>query len=289
MSAPKPGQCGQRLALWGILVNALLAAIKISAGIVGNAYALIADGVESILDIGGSLVIWSGLKLAEKPADEGHPYGHGKAEPLAAALVALLVLGAAVVLAVQSIREILTPHHAPKPFTLGVLVMVVAAKEGLFRYVARWAGESAALKADAVHHRSDAITSLAAFIGISVALIGGPGFEAADDYAALAACGLIAFNGVRLLVPAVEEVMDTAPPRAFREAVRAAAGEVPGVAGIDKCYIRKMGTTYYVDIHVLVHGSLTVREGHAIAHAVKDRLRAFNPAIRDALVHIEPD
>jgi len=280
---------GQRLALLGIFVNAVLAVIKISAGILGNAYALIADGVESILDIGGSLVIWSGLKFAGKPADEQHPYGHGKAEPLAAAMVALFVLGAALALAVESVREILTPHHSPKPFTLVVLVLVVAVKEGLFRFVEKKAGNSTALQADAWHHRSDAITSLAAFVGISIALIGGPGFEAADDYAALIACGLIGFNGVRLLIPALKEVMDTAPPRELREAIRAAAGEVPGVKSIDKLYVRKMGMEYYVDIHVRVNGTLTVREGHDIAHAVKDGLREFNPAIRDALVHVEPD
>ncbi len=286
MSATKSGQ---RLALLGIFVNAALAVIKIGAGVIGNAYALIADGVESILDIGGSLVIWSGLKFAGKPADERHPYGHGKAEPIAAALVALIVIGAAVGLAIESIREIMTPHHTPKPFTLAVLVFVIIVKEGLFRFVEQKAGESTALKADAWHHRSDAITSASAFIGISVALIGGPGFETADDYAALFACGLIAFNGVRLMIPALHEVMDTAPPKAFSEAIRSAALEVPGVKTLDKCFVRKMGMEYYVDIHVRVSGSLSVREGHTIAHAVKDRLREFNSAIRDALVHIEPD
>ncbi len=279
---------GQRLALLGILVNAVLAAVKITAGVLGNAYALIADGVESMVDIGGSLVIWSGLKLAEKPPDEQHPYGHGKAEPIAAALVALGVLAAAIGLAVESVREILTPHHSPKPFTLVVLVGVVIVKETLFRMVIVHAKGSTAVETDAWHHRADAFTSIAAFIGISIALIGGPGYEPADDYAALAACALIAFNGVRLLIPALQEVMDTAPPPEVRQSIRQAAITVSGVEAIDKCYVRKMGFEYYVDIHVRVNGSLNVREGHRIAHAVKDRLRAMNPAIRDALVHIEP-
>ncbi len=277
-----------RLALLGVFINAVLAVIKITAGIVGNAYALIADGVESMLDIGGSLVIWSGLKLAAKPPDDSHPYGHGKAEPLAAAIVALGVLAAAALLAVESVREILTPHHAPKPFTLFVLVGVIVVKETLFRFVINKADGSTALQTDAWHHRSDAITSLAAFIGISIALIGGPGFETADDYAALLACALIAFNGVRLLIPAVQEVMDTAPPAEITQGIRNEAGKVPGVKAIDLCYVRKMGVDFYVDIHVKVNGSLSVREGHAIAHAVKDRLRLNNPAVRDALVHIEP-
>lgn len=282
-------QSGQRLALIGILANAVLAVVKIGAGLAGNAYALIADGVESILDVGGSIVIWSGLRIASKPPDETHPYGHGKAEPIAAALVALGVLAAAAGLAVESVREILTPHHSPKPFTLAVLVGVVVVKELLFRLVIGHAEGSTAIKTDAWHHRADAITSVAAFIGISIAVIGGPGYESADDYAALAACALIAFNGVRLLLPAFSEVMDTAPPREMQERTREAALAVPGVNAVEKCYIRKMGYEYYVDIHVQVDGGLSVRAGHEIAHAVKDRLREFDPAIRDALVHIEPN
>lgn len=279
---------GQRLAVLGICANAVLAVVKISAGVVGNAYALIADGVESILDVGGSIVIWSGLKLAAKPPDDEHPYGHGKAEPIAAGVVALAVLASAGGLAIQSIREILNPHHSPKAFTLAVLIGVVIVKELLFRLVIGQAGGSTALKTDAWHHRMDAITSTAAFVGISIALIGGRGYECADNYAALAACAVIAFNGVRLLLPAFHEVMDTAPPKVVRQAIRDAANAVEGVQEIDKCYVRKMGWEYYVDIHVRVDGELSVKEGHRIAHAVKDRLRTADPAIRDALVHIEP-
>ena len=283
-------ESGQRLAMVGIVINALLAVVKISAGLLGNAYALIADGVESILDVGGSIVIWSGLKIAVIPPDETHPYGHGKAEPISAGVVAIGVIGAALLLAVQSVRELFAPHHAPKPFTLVVLVGVVVVKELLFRrvIVLGEAAGSTAMKTDAWHHRSDAITSLAAFVGISVALIGGHGYERADNYAALAACALIAFNGVRLLIPAFYEMMDTAPPREITEGIRASAQSVPGVMAIDKCFVRKMGLEYYVDIHVRVDGDLTVREGHRIAHAVKDRLRESDPTIRDALVHIEP-
>jgi cation diffusion facilitator family transporter len=275
----------------GIVLNSVLSVVKIGAGMIGHSYALIADGVESGLDVGGSIVIWSGLKLAAKPPDETHPYGHGKAEPLAAAFVALTVLGAAVGLAIESVREIRTPHHAPAPFTLVVLVAIVAIKEFLFRKVITVGEEagSTAIKTDAWHHRSDAITSAAAFIGISIALIGGPGYESADDYAALAACGLIAFNGISLLRPAFMDVMDTAPPRELRQAIINCAMQVEGVESIDKCYVRKMGLDLYVDIHVRVDGNLSVREGHRIAHAVKDRLREMNPAIRDALVHIEPE
>jgi cation diffusion facilitator family transporter len=185
-----------------------------------------------------------GLKLAALPPDDTHPYGHGKAEPVAAVVVALCVIGAAVGLAAQSIREILTPHHAPAPFTLVVLIVVVLVKELLFRKIIV-AGDqigSAAVKTDAWHHRSDAITSMAAFIGISVALIGGPGWEPADDWAALLACGLIGYNGYRFLVPALQEALDAAPPKELESEIRAIAGVVPGVAELDQCRIRKNGS-----------------------------------------------
>ncbi len=281
---------GARLALLGVAVNSLLAIIKITAGILGNCYALIADGIESTLDIFGSLAIWFGLKVAAAPPDDEHPYGHGKAEPLAAVLVALLVILAAVGLAIQSVREIVTPHHSPAPFTLAVVVLVVLVKETLFRKVIHTgtAISSTAVQADAWHHRSDAITSLAAFIGISIALIGGPGWEPADDWAALVACALIGFNGWRLLIPALHEIMDSAPPKEWEDRVRETAARVSGVANVEKCRIRKMGLDFYVDIHVGVDAGLTVRDGHRIGHDVKDAIRAAHPAVADVLVHIEP-
>ncbi|MES2569220.1 MAG: cation diffusion facilitator family transporter [Verrucomicrobiota bacterium] len=283
-------ESGARFALLGVLVNILLAGVKITAGILGNCYALIADGIESALDIFSSVILWFGLKVAAEPPDAGHPYGHGKAEPIAAVIVSLAVIGAAVGLAIQSIREIVTPHHAPAPFTLAVLVLVIIIKETLFRKVHHAGDEigSSAVKTDAWHHRADAITSAAAFIGISIALLGGPGWEPADDWAALFACGLIAFNGLHLLQPALHEVMDSAPPKEIEESVRAVAERVPGVLEIDQCRLRKMGLDFYVDLHVGVEGSLSVHEGHRIAHDVKDAIRASNPAIVDVLVHVEP-
>jgi cation diffusion facilitator family transporter len=283
-------EAGARYALLGVGVNFALAVVKIVAGLVGHSYVLIADGIESSLDIFGSLVIWFGLKVAAEPPDEEHPYGHGKAEPVAAIAVALIVIAAAFGLAVQSIREIVTPHHAPAPFTLLVVIGVVVVKELLFRKVLH-AGDqlsSTAVKTDAWHHRSDAITSIAAFIGIAIALIGGPGYEPADDWAALFACGLIAYNGWTLLLPGLSEVMDSAPPKELTERVHAVAASVHGVADLETCRIRKMGLEFYVDIHVGVDADLTVREGHRIAHEVKDAVRASNPAIADVLVHIEP-
>ncbi len=274
----------------GIVINCVLAAAKLSAGVAGHSYALTADGVESTLDIFSSLIIWAGLRLAARPPDATHPYGHGKAEPVAAIVVALGIVAAALALSAESIREIITPHHAPAPFTLAVLVGVVVIKEWLFRRVAK-AGErigSSAIKTEAWHHRADAISSTAAFIGISIALIGGPGFESADDWAALFACLLVGFNGWRLMRPAMDEILDTAPPAALNAFIMKTAAGVPGVIAPEQCRVRKMGLEYYVDIHIEVDGSLTVFESHAIAHAVKDAIRTANPDVADVLVHIEP-
>jgi cation diffusion facilitator family transporter len=279
-----------RSTLIGVLANCLLAAIKGIAGVLGHSYALIADAMESMLDIVSSLIVWSGLKIASTPPDADHPYGHGKAEPLAAMVVALALVVAAIGIAIQSIREISEPHHTPAPFTLVVLAIIIITKESLFRFVFRVGGEvkSTAVKNDAWHHRSDALTSAAAFIGISIALIGGTGYENADDWAALFACGIISFNGCRLLRPAIAEMMDTAPPSEIEAQIRGVARTVEGVADLDKCYVRKMGFEFYADLHVTVDGELSVRRGHEIAHNVKKAIRRENPRILDILVHIEP-
>jgi len=281
---------GARLALVGVAVNFVLATVKIVAGVIGNSYVLIADGIESSLDIFSSMVIWFGLKVASEPPDAEHPYGHGKAEPLASVVVAVAVVGAAIALTVQSIREIVTPHHAPAWYTLVVLIAVIIVKETLFRKVGHAAEDlgSTAVKTDAWHHRADAITSAGAFIGISIALIGGPGWEPADDWAALFTCGLIGFNGYRLLMPALHEIMDSAPPPEMEAAVRALAAGVPGVADVEKCRVRKMGLEFYVDLHIGVDADISVRAGHDIGHSVKDAVRSAKSEIADVLVHIEP-
>jgi cation diffusion facilitator family transporter len=279
-----------RLSITALAINVVLAAVKIVTGVIGNSYVLIADGIESSADVVTSIVVWSGLRFSTRPADAGHPYGHGKAEPIAGAIVALALLAAAVLIAVQSVGEILTPHGPPRAFTLPVLLGVVAIKEFLARRVSKTGAtlDSAVLKADAWHHRSDALTSAAALVGIVIALLGGPGFEAADDWAALVACGIIAWNGVRLLRGVLDEMMDAAvSPDIVRE-VRKLAGSVDGVVEIEKCRIRKSGLQLALDIHVVVDGSLTVRRGHEIAHQVEAKLRASQHRINDVTVHIEP-
>jgi cation diffusion facilitator family transporter len=282
---------GLRASGLSIAVNLFLAFIKVLTGIFGNSYALIADGIESATDVVSSAIVWGGIRISSRPPDRTHPYGHGKAESIAAVLVPLFLLGAAILIAVQSAREIRSPHGSPAWYTLLVLGMVIGIKEAMFRRLHRIGSsiESGALKGDAWHHRSDALTSLAAFIGISIALIGGTGYEAADDWAALVACVMILYNGVRLLRPAVDEVMDAAVPEETERQIREVASSVPGVVGVEKCRVRKSGLGLLMDIHIVVSGNLSVRDGHRIGHDAKHRLIASHLPISDVIVHVEPD
>jgi cation diffusion facilitator family transporter len=276
--------------LLGLVANAVLAGAKTAAGVFGHSQALIADGVESFADVLSSLMVWRGVVVAAAPADAEHPYGHGKAEPIAAIGVTAMLIGAAFWISVESIHQILIPHESPRPWTLLVLVGVIVAKESLFRYVRNeaLALENTAVHTDAWHHRSDAITSMAALIGIVIAVIGGPGYESADDFAALIAAAIIAWNGLRLVGPALNELMDASPDTSLTERVRAEAAATEGVIGIEKCLIRKMGGRYFVDMHVEVDPQMTVVRAHQIAHEVKDRVRSKLPQIQDVLIHIEP-
>ncbi|WP_374165068.1 cation diffusion facilitator family transporter [Arcticibacter sp. MXS-1] len=274
----------------GIAVSIVLVFVKAVAGNLGHSYALIADATETGADILSSALLWLGLRYSLKPADKGHPYGHGKAEPLAAIVISLFLLGAAVWIAYNAVHFILTPHTLPRKFTLLVLLVVIAVKELLFRYVISVGKSlgSQAVIADAYHHRSDAITSLAAFVGISIAIWAGKGYEGADDWAALIAACLIVFNAFKILRPAFNEIMDSAPSSDIGERIKASAVSVPEVKEVEKCYVRKMGFDYFVDLHILVNGDLSVTEGHNIAHKVKDKLMKDDGRIKDALIHVEP-
>jgi cation diffusion facilitator family transporter len=281
---------GMRSSLLGLAVNLLLAVGKLIAGILGSSHALIADATESLGDVIGSMVVWRGLQIAKRPPDADHPYGHGKAEPMAAAIVAIFLVAAGVAIAIQSVHEIANPHRMPRAFTLAVLVGVVVIKESLFRFV-MGVGErtgSAAVGTDAWHHRSDAITSAAAAIGIAIALIGGPSYAAADDWAALFASAIILLSGVRLILPAAAELMDeSAPANLVAETKRVAEG-TRGVHRVEKLLMRKMGLYYVADMHLEVEPTITVWDGHEIAHGVKAAVRRRLPQIVEVTIHVEP-
>jgi cation diffusion facilitator family transporter len=284
-----------RAAQLGLLVNAGLAGVKLTAGIVGNSYALVADAMESTADVLASLLVWGGLAIAAQPADENHPYGHGKAESLAAAAVALMLLGAAAAVGIEAIREIRIPHSVPAPWTLAVLVAVVLVKGVLARRVsALGAGlDSRAVAADASHHLSDAITSAAAFVGIGIAVVGSrvtgdASWAAADDWAALVAAAVIAYNGIELLRPAMHDLMDRMPGEDVVEPVRQAAQSVDGVLAIEKLNVRRAGIHLLVDIHVQADPATRLDEAHALGGMVKSAIRGAIPRVSGVLVHMEP-
>ncbi len=279
-----------RAAQVGMLVNLILAIIKLIAGIVGHAYALVADAVESTADIFSSIVVYGGLRIAAQPADEDHPYGHGRAEALAGALVALMLVAAAIGIAIEAVREIRTPHHIPRAWTLGVLVGVIIVKQLLASRVLRIGSEigSTAVIADAKHHRSDVITSTAAFIGISIAVIGGPGWEQADDWAALVASIVIAYNGVKMMRPAIDDLMDRVPEPDVVQRIAAAATSVSEVRAIEKLKVRKVGLQYAVDLHVQADSHMSLHDAHIVSGKVKGAIRAAMPAVDGVLIHMEP-
>lgn len=280
----------ERLAQLGLVINAGLAVIKLMAGLLGNSYALVADAVESSTDMVGSLVVWSGLRIASRAPDDQYPFGYGRAEALAAATVSTIMLGAAMGIAIEAIAEIRTPHDAPAWWTLLVLAMVIVVKELLAKRVMAisMASGSVVVAADAWHHRADAISSGAAFIGITVALIGGPGWEPADDWAALVAAGVILLNGGVLLRTALRDLMDRAPAPAISVTVSEAALTTPGVLAIEKLKIRKSGTAFYVDIHVQADPALSLHEAHILSGMVKTAIRQRVPAAMGVLIHMEP-
>lgn len=286
---------GIRAAQVGIVVNACLAGAKFAAGVFGNTYALVADAVESMADIFASLVVWGGLHISSQPADEDHPFGHGKAEALAAAVVALMLIAAALLISIHSVGEIRTPHKTPAPWTLGVLVVVMLIKWTLARRVGEISKnlESSAVHADAAHHFSDAITSAAAFVGISVAIIGsrwlgGSGWEQADDWAALVASAVIAFNGATMLRAATDDLMDRVANKDVMQSIDRAARSVPEVMATEKLTARRSGTTYWVTLHVQAAPTLSLRDAHVVSGKVKSAIRAAVPRVEWVLVHMEP-
>ncbi len=284
-------QTAIRATYFSIIGNTCMAIIKGLAGFFGNSYALIADAIESTTDIFASLLVLFGIKYSARPADKNHPYGHGRAEPLVTFLVVGFLITSATIIAYESIINIQTPHQLPKPWTLIVLGAIIIWKEYSYRVVMRRSVQtnSSSLRADAWHHRSDAITSVAAFVGISIALFLGNGYEAADDWAALFASGFILYNSYKIFRPALGEIMDEHLYDDLIVKIRAVSLQVDGIIGTEKCFIRKAGMKYHVDLHATVNSDITVKEGHDLAHKLKDTLRERIPELGHVLIHIEPN
>ncbi|MEZ4908407.1 MAG: cation diffusion facilitator family transporter [Saprospiraceae bacterium] len=280
-----------KAAWFSIIGNILLASIKLLAGLVGNAYALIADGIESTTDVFSSIIVLLGFKYAQKPPDKNHPYGHTRVEPLITFLVVAFLVSSAVVIAYESIINIKSPQKIPEAWTLIVLGVIIIWKELSYRYVMSKSKKtnSSSLKADAWHHRSDAITSITAFIGISIAIIFGKGFETADDWAALFASAFILYNAYNIFRPALGEIMDEHVYDDMVQHIRDIAMEVDGISGTEKCFVRKAGMKYLIELHALVDGNISVNEGHYLSHKLQDKLQEKIPEISHITIHIEPE
>lgn len=280
-----------RIIWYGIGLNIILAILKAVSGFFGHSEALIADAVESTSDVFASSLVLFGLTYAAKPADDNHPYGHGRAEPLFTFVVVAFLLISSSVIIYRSVINILTPHQLPASYTLWVLGLTIAAKEIFFRISSRVAKEANSLlvHGDAWHHRSDALTSLAAFAGILFAIWMGKGYESADDYAALLACGVIVYNAYKLFRPALGEIMDEQIHHDLVVQIRKSAMKISGVKGTEKCFVRKSGVFHYVDLHISVESSRTVKEGHDIAHEVQRQIMKDIPQVAQVLIHVEPD
>ena len=284
-------QTAVKATYFSIVGNTCLAIIKGLAGIFGNSYALIADAIESTTDIFSSFLVLFGIKYSNRPADANHPYGHGRVEPLITFLVVGFLITSATIIAYESIANIGTPHELPKPWTLIVLGAIIIWKEYSFRLVMKRGIQtnSSSLKADAWHHRSDAITSIAAFVGISIALFLGKGYESADDWAALFASAFILYNSYLIFRPALGEIMDEHLYEDLEAQIRKVAVTVDGVIDTEKCFIRKSGMKFHIDLHAVVDGTISVKEGHDIAHLLKDTLRENIVELGHVLIHIEPN
>lgn len=280
-----------KITYFSIVGNTFLAIAKGITGYFGNSYAMIADAIESTSDIFSSFLVLLGIKYSARPADKNHPYGHGKAEPLVTFLVVGFLVSSAAIIAHQSIQNIYTPHQLPEPYTLIVLGSIILIKEGFYRIVKLKAAQthSSAITADAWHHRSDAITSLAAFIGIAIALFFGKGYESADDWAALVAAGIILYNSYLIFRPALGEIMDEQLYDVLVEQIRSKSLEVEGILDTEKCFVRKTGMKYHVDLHIIVDANLTVRDGHHLAHILKDYLKSEFIQLADVHIHVEPN
>ncbi|MGO9596596.1 MAG: cation diffusion facilitator family transporter [Isosphaeraceae bacterium] len=279
-------------ATWlGLGANLVLGIAKLTGGVVGRSYALISDAVNSLGDVFTSVAVLLAFRVAQKPADDEHPYGHTRAEAIAGSNIAVLVIVSALLVGYGAIRGLVDhPREIPPVWTLAIAGANVIIKEALYQYnfrLGRRAG-SIAIIANAWDHRADALSALAVLAGLLVVRLGGDRFLAIDALAGLFVVAVILTSAVRLLWSSAQELMDAQADPAFVEQIRAVAAAVEGVKRIDKLWVRKSGLEYLVDIHTQVDAGKTVDEGHRISHLVKDELLDRFTNLRDVLVHLEP-
>ncbi len=273
-----------------LLVNLMFALCKGIAGVFGNSFALVADAIESMTDVFSSLLVFLGIKYATRPADNNHPYGHGKVEPLVTFVIVGFLLFSSGIILYNAIDNIGTAHEKPKMYTIFVLLAVVISKECIYRFMHQKGQDthSTSLNSEAWHHRSDAISSGMALIGIVIAIFGGEGYESADDYAAIITAGIIIFNTYLIFRPALGEIMDEHLHCDLEDDIRTLSKAHFPETETEKLFIRKYGMFYHIDMHLMVNPKMNVYDAHVLSHQVKDLLMKANPHICNILIHIEP-
>lgn len=295
MDSPGVRQRQARVAAWiGAAVNLLLMIAKGAVGITAGSQALLADAVHSGADVIGSVAVIVGLRIARKPPDADHPYGHGKAELIATMLVALLLIGAGIEVVYTSVRALFEPVHAPELVAAWVALASIFIKEGMFQYTYRLGRrmDSTSLVASAYDNRSDVLSSIAAFIGILLADLGRflrvEWLQHMDAAAGAAVALLILRIGYTLIRDSAQTLMDRTAPGEDLSVYAACVRETPGVRSIDELRVRDHGQYVIVDVEISVDAQMTVAAGHSIAAAVKSRLQQQFPRVYDALVHVNP-
>jgi cation diffusion facilitator family transporter len=283
-------QTGQRVAATGMLVSGALAVIKIAAGISGHSTAVVADGLESAADVIASGFVLFGLTLASKPADDNHPYGHGRVETLTGLLIGLVLMVGGALISWNSIRRVGLPHEPLAAFVVWPLLISIAAKTALaslkFRYGRKL--QSDALTADAWNDATDTISAIAALIAVGLTLLDRLRFAEADRYGGFVVGLIVISAGIRVARQTAMQLMDTMPDARLIGQIREAAFAVPGVRGVEKCFARKTGFKYHVDLHLEVDPEMTVRQSHELAHEVRMHIRERLDWVADVLVHVEP-
>jgi cation diffusion facilitator family transporter len=281
----------RRVTAVGLVANLALGLIKLVAGIIGHSFALLSDGVHSICDSFNSVIVLASLYVAQRPADRQHPYGHTRAEAVGSLSLAWIIAFTAVLIGWEAVSRFLEPHHIPEAWTLWVAIANTIVKEALYR-VNRHVGQrvgSQAVVTNAWDHRIDAFCSLAVVAGIGAVGWGGERFAWADAAAALVVVAIILWSAYELLLTSASELLDQQADDNVVDEIRAAARQVPGVRGVEKLLVRRSGMELFADMHVEVDPNLSVDRGHKIGHDVKSRLLDEFTALRDVLVHLEPE
>ena len=279
-----------RAALIGLGINLTLGVAKLVGGIFGNSFALIADAVNSLGDVVSTVVVLLALRIAQQPPDKEHPYGHTRAEGIAASNVAIIIIVSALLVGWEALQRLTLQHAIPPVWTLWIAGINVAIKEALYHYkvrIGRRTG-STSLIANAWDHRSDALSALAVLIGLAVIRWGGPQYIYADEVASLVVVAMIILSGIHLFRSSASDLMDMQAEPELVEQIRADALTVPGVMDVETLWVRKSGLEHFADIHIEVDPQMTVADGHEIGHTDKDHLLQHFPSVRDVLVHLEP-